>query len=521
MKYCRNYDDKKNPISKDKGVEDEFADNIKENIWLSYFLKTTPNLDEDKTWIDFETEILAVIKWMSSGKCLASRSSVGDYSHRETLTRDESENGRYGVFNDYLRKTDEDEMSAVDYAFKSPVINFDGLYKQLRKFTRAFEIYCCSIINEKSGITHRYELNEALLSAPNTQSEQNTYIVSFNYTRTFNRFYDFEKRQSPIKYRYVYPHGEACADISFEPAYEGLITRGLVLGTRSFDRNETDKEYEIPVEFNVFQKHNQQHRFSTLADFQHLLLELRKSAETDEAVNIFVIGHSLDESDYAKLKHLFVENKNAQITIYYHDEASFQRYINNITNILGESDVAVRVRFYHQNNQPNGLLLPFWRFADGRTSCEIIDSAKEQISEILKDYFFSKDLNIHTLATPIAVKSVDVKDINDIEYRVDEINSKISHIITAKGSGRLKAEAPIGDNGDFRHGDGMVSNISFLFEFSISLVVDNETSKPEDEKYTIGDIDYRMTHHHMTATFRKNTKDHTQSISIKDIPKID
>jgi polysaccharide pyruvyl transferase WcaK-like protein len=144
----------------------------------------------------------------------------------------------------------------------------------------------------------------------------------------------------------------------------------------------------------MFQKHNQQHRYSTLADFQSLLLKLRESSESGDSkqVNIFVIGHSLDKSDHTKLKHLFTENKNAKITIFYHDEESFQRYINNITEILGESDVAVRVRFYHQNNQPNGLLLPYWCFDDGRISYSIIDLADDQISEILTDYFISNKI---------------------------------------------------------------------------------------------------------------------------------
>lgn len=278
LKYCRDYDDNHMPISDDQDVANEFAEYINKNIWLTYFLKTTPNLDEDKTWIDFEIEILKVIQGICPSEWLRLRSQFDAPRALKTLTREEFEDGQYGVFCNYLSFADEKtkDTIAIDNKPESPVINIEGLYSQLRKFTRAFEIYCCQLINEKCGIRKRYKFNESLLLPTNAEnSKQETYIVSFNYTRTFNKYYDHDEKESLAHYTYVYPHGEACTDVTFESAYDGLVTSGLVLGTRSFDREVYDKEYEIPVEFNVFQKHNQQHRYSTLADFQHLLIELR------------------------------------------------------------------------------------------------------------------------------------------------------------------------------------------------------------------------------------------------------
>ncbi len=247
--------------------------------------------------------------------------------------------------------------------------------------TRAFEIYCCLVINEQSGITRHYRLNESLfVNTDHDKSVATTYVLSFNYTRTFSRFYDDEN--SGIRYKYIYPHGEACAEVSYESADMNMPSNGLVLGTHSFDRGEKDKD--IPAEFNVFQKHNQQHRYSTLADFQRLLKELRGC---EEKVDIFVVGHSLDESDHAKLKHIFCENKDATITVFYHDEISFEKYINNITKILGEEDVAIRVRFKHQHDHALGMLLPFNIYEDARTSCDIIDEAEIVLSEAISDYF--------------------------------------------------------------------------------------------------------------------------------------
>lgn len=492
LKYCRDYDGEHSPISNDQQIATEFAEYIKENIWLSYFLKTTPNLNEDKTWIDFEIEILKVIQGICPGEWREARNQLDILQTRKTLTYDEFETGQYCIFRNYLSFSDEktEDTVVIGNGLKPPIINVEGLYSQLREFTRAFEIYCCQIVNEKCGIRKRCKLNESLLLFSNVEnSKQETYVVSFNYTRTFNKYYDYAERESTTHYTYIYPHGEACADVTFESAYDGLVTSGLVLGTRSFDRKGYDKEYEIPVEFNVFQKHNQQHRYSTLTDFQHLLMELRKSSgsEKPEPVNIFVIGHSLDISDHAKLKHLFTENKDARITVFYHDEASFQRYINNITDILGESDVAVRVRFYHQNNYPNGLLLPYWGFQDGRISYDIIDSAEDKISDILTDYFISNEIpsSLDELSTHTTIESVTADSIDSIEL-------KDNRCIVVEGSGSIEIELQIGSNGDLRRGDGDASCMTFSLTFTLFLISENSTGKPEDEKYVLDDVDYRI-----------------------------
>lgn len=491
LKYCRDYDDKNMPICDDQDVANEFKESIKENIWLSYFLKITPNLDEDKTWIDFEIEILKVIQGICPGEWIGTREKFDVSRNWKTLTHEEFEKGQYGIFSNYLFFVDEntEATSAIDYVPDPPMIDIAGLYSKLREFTRAFEIYCCQIINEKCGIRKRYKLNDSLLSPTVEDSKQETYIVSFNYTRTFNKYYDYVERESLTHYTYVYPHGEACADVTFESTYDGLITSGLVLGTRSFDREVDDNEYEIPVEFNVFQKHNQQHRYSTLADFQHLLMELRESSKSKEPepVNIFVIGHSLDISDHAKLKHLFTENKNARITAFYHDEASFQRYINNITDILGESDVAVRVRFYHQNNQINGLLIPYWSFKDGRVSSDIIDSAEEQVSDILTDYFLSSEIpsSLDELSMHTTIESVTAESVDSIELKSEQK-------IEIRGSGYIELELQIGSNSDLRRGDANVSDIVFPLEFTLFLIAENSTAKPEDEKYVLDDIYYKI-----------------------------
>ena len=133
----------------------------------------------------------------------------------------------------------------------------------------------------------------------------------------------------------------------------------MVLGTHSFNSPEyKDIQCDIPVCFNIFQKHNQRHKYGTIESFQNLIRELFVSKENSkwDFPYFHVIGHSLDRTDYSILKNIFNIYKMAIINIYYHDELSQKKLIDNITNIIGEDDVTSRVRFIHQHNEKRSIL---------------------------------------------------------------------------------------------------------------------------------------------------------------------
>ena len=336
LKFCRDNGDG-DVVSEDESVKREFSELIKDNVWLSYFLRNTPNLDEEKTWIDFEVEIRSAIVNICKKAFEANKKGVyvsGINEEIETIKKEE----HFGKF--------------VCFENRKLSYNVSEWYKALRDFTRAFEIYCCGKAISEAA-TANFILNKDMLLMNFNEVKVETYVVSFNYTRTFEQLYDTKQpRDDKVDFNYVFIHGEASIGYAhLSKDEESPELHGLVLGTHSFDRTAEDKN--IPIEFNVFQKHNQQHKYSTLADYQSLLKKLR---DCHEPVYIFVIGHSLDKSDYAKLKHLFCENRTADITVYYHDEVSLEKYITNITEILGEEDVAARLKFRHQHGSTFGIL---------------------------------------------------------------------------------------------------------------------------------------------------------------------
>ena len=217
------------------------------------------------------------------------------------------------------------------------LINF--LYNQLRDFTNKF---------------NKYLLEQVLPNISNSQYkfglslDNKIRVLNFNYTDTFERLYNPINIHS--KHKYIYVHGKV----------GNSNDCNLILGTKSFYNKKikdlNDKE-EINVEFNVFKKHNQRHRYGTIEAYQDLLNELKDKQRIIEPT-FHVIGHSLDEADHNILRHIFKVRENSTIKIYYHNQEALERLINNITEIIGEEEVMTRVRFVYQHDSKQGILMP-------------------------------------------------------------------------------------------------------------------------------------------------------------------
>ena len=75
-------------------------------------------------------------------------------------------------------------------------------------------------------------------------------------------------------------------------------------------------------------------------------------------MDILILGNSLDSSDRELLKHILTKNPYSTINIYYHNEETQEKLINNITEIIGEEEVMEKVRFIHQHDLKRGILIP-------------------------------------------------------------------------------------------------------------------------------------------------------------------
>ena len=320
-------------------------DNNVENVWLKHFVNRQKQLGDK--WIDLEEEIYNVIGFINLSFSSNPNVAISKiYSFQKGCT-DETfalNKIKKELISFHNIETDEKEYGKIEndmptYYFKTykGLINF--LYDQLRDFTKQFNKYLSSQVLPNIGIKE-YKFN--------LSKDKEIRVLNFNYTNTYEKLYDPHSIYTDANPKYVYVHGKACDSDDCN----------LILGTKSFYNHlPNDLREEINVEFNVFKKHNQRHRYGTIEAYQELLNELIEQLRTFIPV-FHIIGHSLDKSDYNILRHIFRVRERSIINIYYHNQEALERLINNITEIIGEEEVMAKVRFIHQEDPNRGILIP-------------------------------------------------------------------------------------------------------------------------------------------------------------------
>lgn len=289
------------------------------NVWLNYFLNKQRI---GGTWIDFENKIYELL-YLLFGKYHV-------LPHSKTISSELQIN--FNPDGSITVKKD-----SIDYKTLSNKEEFIGfLYQQLREFTKYFEKYLkdevCTVIKK----TKKFKLLG--------QNNQNDfYLLSFNYTDTYEQLYGHRSAYADTHLKYIYLHGKVCSGENCN----------LVLGTHSFDRKENDKS--LPIDLNVFQKHNQRHRYNTIEPYQEFITLLTNPKKLIRPV-FHIVGHSLDKTDHKILKHILLAKSNAVIKIYYHNEEAQEKLINNITDIIGEDEVMTKVQLIDQHDPDRGIL---------------------------------------------------------------------------------------------------------------------------------------------------------------------
>lgn len=311
------------------------------NLWMKHFIARQKQLGD--TWIDLENEIYSAIEILKEHPAIK---GLGDikYLCPQLLSIQKDDNKfkfhdikKYSTFSDNAPHIDMKEYmiditEGMFYVYiKTPKGFINFLYDQLREFTKGFENYLNENICSPKAIGSKFVLSSRYNSID---------VLSFNYTDICETFYKYNCNTScqNLKINPIYVHGKA----------DKSDNCNLVLGTHSFDNK------SIPVDFNIFKKHNQRHKYGTIEAYQELLKTLN---EYDNIKPVFhVIGHSLDKTDHNILKHVFLANKNAEINIYYHNEEAQERLINNITKIISEEEVMTKVRMIYQHDEERGIL---------------------------------------------------------------------------------------------------------------------------------------------------------------------
>lgn len=305
----------------------EFFTQIKDNIWIEYFLKNL--MYQKENWIDFENEISKVIRSLDNDM----HGLITDYSLDDKI---------FELSNDFLLEEYSQNLfvqlgnrSAGD----NEEITFrevrDRLLKDLSRLVRAFEIYLCNYV-EKVEIEKK---------SPDIDGLEIDCILSFNYTHIFSKLYDVSKlSKHEFADPFDYIHGEA--DIN-----NTINSNNMVLGIDEFlldDRKNTD------VEFIAFKKFYQRIYKQTGCKYKEWIELIHKDSKRentwiydnqdhskDNFHNLYIFGHSLDVTDKDILRDLIL-NDNVYTTIFYYNKDVMGQQIANLVKVIGQDELIRR-----------------------------------------------------------------------------------------------------------------------------------------------------------------------------------
>lgn len=362
LDFCQNYDEK-GPVSHLPELNKEFHMFLTNNVWLKYFLDLMPDLESEKTWIDFEKEIAEVVRGIEFKnweiKCMYYMNAPSEIT-LELRSRIKPEKCLRFIsfFCDYDIERDKYIFRTDDIVDVDSFVKF--IYLQLRDFTRAFEIFCLKInqtdvnkpiIFSERGAQikkakaerdsywkqahdaeeHHYDNVDALKQMRDQANDRYidlmsetrpvdylsmgrfTYVLSFNYTDTYERLYGDSKT------KYCYIHGKA---------QENKDRTNLILG---IDDNLSDGKESSNFQCVRFKKYYQRILFKTGSEYKDWLALGPKQLPSTNYVHI--VGHSLDRTDHDVLYEFF-SDKRFRIIVYYYSPKDFEDKIQNVIRLL-------------------------------------------------------------------------------------------------------------------------------------------------------------------------------------------
>lgn len=301
----------------------ELAQNIINNIWIDYFLEC--EMYQKENWIDFEREISKLIQ------------SLDDDMVDESNKRCEITEEVWQLSNKYLSNY------YSNYFYERTINNNKGitfkeikdkLYIDLKKLIRALEIYLIDYIEElKCNVV-----------SPDIQNINVDYVLSFNYTNTYEKIYGEGKN---IDYDYI--HGKGNINNTIE-------TNNMVLGIDEYlseDRKNNDIEF---IEFKKFYQRIHKETGCKYKQWVDTIVENGKNIEEKLRKNfpiqipfekfpnkhdLYIFGHSLDITDKDILRDLIL-NDNVYTTIYYFNKDIYGQQIANLVRVIGQDELIRR-----------------------------------------------------------------------------------------------------------------------------------------------------------------------------------
>ncbi len=292
----------------------------KYNMWFKYF---STAVDKELTWIDFEKEIFEVIN--AFREFFAGKGLIFGLS-----TRLKNEKARFIICSfDFFLKEAQNTVVGMgqkaytiksDYRKENPVGSriyeidkekiISELYSSLRELTDLLKSYLKIFIDAVAAVIQDYEFSIKNRTYPDFHR-----VFTFNYTNTIEKLYTTEDVVCHI---------------------HGNVDNDIVLGVNP---DKYDEVEDIDTSFIRFKKYFQRVFYKTDTGYLKSINQLIESQQMVPGYvkerNVYVIGHSLDETDQDIIQEIF--GLATKIKIFYHKDEVVGDYISNLVKIYGKA----------------------------------------------------------------------------------------------------------------------------------------------------------------------------------------
>lgn len=317
----------------------EFNERLQDNLWYRYFTEIVEKgLVRGSNWIDFEREIRDIIKYFDELNVDLSES----YSFISKSIADEKSKSNGEMRIEKLYCFDKIVTSCFpDYPKVFSVKDLrERLYRDLRRLTRAFEIYIAHFVSqiecEKKEIIDKINPD---------------YVISFNYSDTYSRVYSGSAEV-------YYIHGKAekrYCDVADENYGNSLNECKMVLGIDEYWKEEGERAEN--VKYTIFKKYAQRILFGTGESSSSLLENMQNQYENicraakqahskllppNAFSNVYIFGHSLDVTDKDVLS-AYIGAEFTNVDIYCKDSESEGELLANTVSLIEEHEVIKKV----------------------------------------------------------------------------------------------------------------------------------------------------------------------------------
>ena len=312
---------------------DKFYKDLISNIWYDYFLDQYENRKiKGENWIDFESEMSFIIQVLDNAHESMAQ-TLCDLIEKQTkiVNNTDWNSDKFKLFINICKKYYQDDLYRIDQNFTIRALR-ERLYADLNRFILAFEIYLVEFV-DTIEIKEQDKIKSIASLAPD-------YVISFNYTKTYERYYKKPEHNT----RFCYIHG-VCDKNRSE------FNNNMVMGIDEYLPETLRSER---VDFCIFKKFVQRIRKRNDVSYATWSEEIENAKEWQRGIvpkdgkyvagiiphfsEIYIYGHSLDLTDKDILKR-FLSSKHTRIHIFSRDKASEGELISKLLQIVGEDIV--------------------------------------------------------------------------------------------------------------------------------------------------------------------------------------